>query len=93
MLRCEHSAGYFRLTLQVLHDPDLSYTVGVMGHHDIYAEMPDGRHILAEAAPIVSPAKPYEGELCVHEIDWLQGVPGHAYPFKYVFTLERLEGK
>lgn len=41
-----------------------------------------------EPVPTVSRAKPFVGELCIHELAWLQAPPGQEYSRHYHFTVE-----
>jgi hypothetical protein len=87
MLRCAESAGRYRLSLRIAHHPE-PYRVQVIGHRDVLAA-DDGR--VLEAAPVVGTTEPYEGELCAHELQWLNGVPGKDWRPEYEFTIERLD--
>lgn len=86
MLRCEDSAGVYRVSLIVLHEKD-PYRVQILGHHDIDFEK-DGVKFF-ELAPWVGTTEPFEGELCTHEYQWLNGVPGKEYPRYWEFRVEK----
>ena len=89
MLRCDQSAGRYRISLVVLHHPE-PYHVQIVGHHDVIAII-DGKSTLLEEAAWVGTEKPFEGELCAHEVQWLTAsVPGRDYPMHYDFTVEKL---
>lgn len=89
MLRCDQSAGRYRVTLLVLHEKE-PYHAQIVGHHDIMAEI-DGKRVIVEQAAWVGTEKPFEGELCAHELAWLKdSVPGRDYPMRYQFTVDRL---
>ena len=89
MHRCEQSAGKFRVALVALHHPE-PYHAQITGHRDIMAEI-DGKRVCVEEAPWVGTEKPFEGELCIHEVQWLQeSVPGKAYPMYWDFQMEKL---
>jgi len=45
---------------------------------------------MIEEAPWVGTEKPFEGELCEHEIQFLNGLPGRDYSATYEFTVEKL---
>lgn len=88
MLRCDKSAGRYRVTFHILHHSE-PFHVQVMGHHDINIEI-DGRPVHEEAA-WVGNEKPFEGELCEHELEWLvNGIPGRDYRLDYDFAVEKL---
>ena len=90
MHRCTESAGRFRLSLRIAHHPE-PYRVQVVGHRDVWAEV-NGAQQLIEAAPVVGTTEPYEGELCVHELQWLNGVPGKDWRPEYEFEIVPLNG-
>jgi hypothetical protein len=51
----------------------------------------DGKRVCLEEAPWAGTEKPYEGELCVHELQWLnEAVPGRDYPMRYNWTVVKL---
>ena len=50
----------------------------------------DGKRVCVEEAAWVGTEKPFEGELCIHERQWLNGVPGKDYPMYWDFTVEEL---
>jgi hypothetical protein len=73
----------------VLHHPE-PYHVQIGGHHDVLA-VSDGNQFVVEAVPWVGNEQPFEGELCEHELQFLNGMPGKDYPPQYEFTVEELE--
>ena len=90
MIRCDMSAGRFRVTFTVMHATE-PYHVQIVGHHDIFMLNPaDGRPRLVEAAPVAMTEQPWEGELCEHELEWMNGLPGKAYPAFYHFKVDPL---
>ena len=90
MHRCSQSAGNFRVTLRIAHHSE-PYHVQIMGHQNVYAQVDNGSRILLEEAPIATTEQPFEGELCIHELAWLeQGVPGKDYRPEYEFTVIKL---
>lgn len=99
MLRCAESAGRFRVSLHIPYHPE-PYRVQVLGHRDLLAHNqdgstivgPDGNPVVIEAAPVVGTTEPYEGELCVHELQWLNGLPGKDWRPEYEWTIETLGG-
>lgn len=90
MLRCNESAGRFRVTFLALHEED-PYHQQIIGHRDVYLPNVDGSFKLIEAAPIAKTEEPFEGELCVHELAWMNGLPGKDYPRNFKFTIEKLK--
>lgn len=48
--------------------------------------------VVLEPGPRVMEAKPYTGELCVHELDWLRQLPGRVYGRQRRYTVRRLDG-
>ena len=88
MHRCETSQGRYRVTLMVLHH-DEPYHVQIGGHHDVLARV-DGKQVVIEEAPWVGNEQPFEGELCEHEIQFLNGLPGKDYRPEYQFTVGKL---
>lgn len=99
MIRCQERAGRFRVSIRINHQAP-PYRVQILGHHDAVMRHPDGspmldasgRPVVAEAAPWVGLGEPYEGELCVHEIQWLTGTPGQAWRPEYEWTITPLDG-
>ena len=90
MIRCDKPAGRFRVTLTVMHATEAHHQQ-IMGHHDVLMPNPsDGSMRLVEAAPVAMTEKPFEGELCQHEVQWVQGLPGKEYPAYYHFKVEPL---
>lgn len=87
MFRCNMPAGKYKVDLMIAHEPNPQYTVAIGGHQAKFTD--DGQ--LVEAAPFVIPGVTWEGELCEHEVGWLDGLPGHAYPAKYIFNVEKME--
>lgn len=90
MLRCESPAGHYRVTLMALHHPE-PYHVQIGGHHDVVV-VGDGRKVVEEA-PWVGNEHPFEGELCEHELQFLNGVPGKTYRPEWQFTIESLDAE
>ena len=88
MLRCE-PVGKYKVELSIPHEKVSDYRVAIAGHGTVYASVGEER-VVAEKAPEVSTTEPYVGELCLHEVQWLNGEAGHAYPAKYVFTVTEL---
>jgi hypothetical protein len=88
MHRCEQSLGTYRVTLMVLHHKE-PYHVQIGGHHDVRAMVND-KMVTMEEAPWVGNEKPFEGELCEHELQFLNGLPGRDYPANYEFTVTKL---
>lgn len=92
MLRCNDSAGRFRVTFTALH-VEHPYHLLIPGHPDLFVPNPaDGVPRLLEAQLMLTTAHPFEGELCIHELGWFDGVPGRAYPANYDFKIEKLSG-
>ena len=89
MLRCVKSVGYFRITFTALHETP-PYHVQIIGHHDIYITLPDGRVQFIDGSPVVGNEKVWEGELCEHEISWMKGLPGREYKASYDFKVEKI---
>lgn len=89
MIRCKESVGRFKVSLRVAHHPE-PYRVQVVGHRDVQADV-DGVVHIVEPAPVVGTTEPYTGELCVHELAWLNGVPGKDWRPEYEWTIERLD--
>lgn len=88
MHRCQTSKGKYRVTLMVLHQKE-PYHAQIGSHHDVLAVI-DGKQTVMEEAPWVGTEKPFEGELCEHEVQFLGGLPGKDYPMHYEFTVEEL---
>ena len=89
MHRCGLPVGNFRVSLMVIHHPE-PYHVQIGGHHDVLASV-DGQQLVIEEAPWVGNEQPYEGELCEHEIQFLNGLPGKDYRPEYQFTITPLD--
>jgi hypothetical protein len=81
--------GKFKVELMVLHH-DEPYHVQIGSHHDVIAHV-DGRARVMEHAPWVGNEHPYEGELCEHELQFLDGLPGKDYRPEYKFTVTPLK--
>lgn len=90
MHRCTESEGRFRVSLRVANEKG-PYRVQVIGHRDVLAEV-DGVTRVVEPAPVVGTTEPYEGELCTHELAWLNGVPGKDWRPEYEWDIQPLEG-
>lgn len=94
MQRCEESAGKYRVTLEVFRAKE-PVRVQIMGHADLVSYRDpnnpryEDRHVV-EAAPTVGTEEPFEGELCVHELAFLNGEPGKDFNLLYDFTVEEL---
>ena len=89
MYRCDKPAGRYRVSLVALHHKE-PYHAQIQGHRDVMAVV-DNTPTLVEAAPVAGTEKPFEGELCVHEVQWLQqSIPGKDYPMYWDFTVEKL---
>ena len=89
MHRCDKSVGNYRVSLVVLHEKD-PYHAQIPGHRDVMADV-DGKRVCLEEAPYAGTDKPFEGELCAHELAWLtDSVPGRDYPMRYDWTVEKL---
>lgn len=89
MHRCDQSQGRYRVSLVVLHQTE-PYHAQITGHHDVVAVI-DGKSTVVEEAPWVGTEKPFEAELCIHELDWLtKSIPGRDYPMHYQWTIEKL---
>lgn len=88
MQRCSESAGVYKLGLTVMHAEE-DVHVQVLGHRDIFIEI-DGERRLLEAAPVAKTEEVQELELCVHELQWLNGLPGREYRPEYQFTVEKV---
>ena len=90
MQRCDQSAGKYRVSLLVLHETQ-PYHAQIPGHRDVMAEIEGKGRVCVEEAPWAGTEKPFEGELCVHELNWLKdSVPGRDYPMRYDWTVEQL---
>lgn len=89
MHRCDLSAGTFRVELQVLRAKE-EVRARIMSHTALTAFKPDGSMFIVEDPPSVSTLHPYEGELCEHELAWLEADPP-AYQKHYIFTVTPLE--
>ena len=88
MLRCELGKGRHRVNFMVLHHPE-PYHVQIGSHHDVLASV-EGKQVVVEEAPWVGNEHPFEGELCEHELQFLNGIPGKDYKTHYEFTVEKL---
>ena len=88
MHRCQLSMGKYRVEFFILHHKE-PYHVQIGSHHDILANI-DGKQITLEEAPWVGNEKPFEGELCEHELQFLNGLPGRDYRPEYEFTITKL---
>ena len=99
MLRCPGGpVGRFRVEFRISHHPE-EYAVEIGSHHAVFQFGPDGKGvfgpdgavIVLDGAPVVTNKKPFEGELCEHELWWLQeGIPGRDYRPEYEFTVTAL---
>lgn len=90
LLRCPSDAPTVkcRVELMVLHANEVIHQQ-IGGHHDVYADGARGREMV-EQAPWVGTEKPFEGELCEHELQFLNGVPGKDYKKHFLFTVTKL---
>ena len=98
MLRCPNhdihapnyvAPGRYRVSLRIPHHKE-PYKVQIGGHGPVYVEA-GGVRQLAEEGPTVSTTEPFEGELCLCEVQWLtEGVPGRDYRPEYEFTVKKL---
>jgi len=88
MHRCQLSLGTYRVSVRVAHHTE-PYHIQIGGHHDVMAVVGNDRRMIEEA-PWVGTEKPFEGELCEHEIQFLNGLPGRDYSATYEFTVEKL---
>lgn len=52
----------------------------------------EGQPIVLEIAPRVLEATPYVGELCVHELAWVQTIPGRVFNRNRRYAVRRIEG-
>lgn len=90
MNRCELSQGHYKVTFRVLHQPeDSPYHAQIGSHHDILSVV-NGVSKVMEEAPWVGTEQPFEGELCEHELQFLNGLPGKTYPGVWEFTVTPL---
>lgn len=99
LLRCPTGgAGRYRVSLHVAH-AEGEYVVQIGAHQPIFHRGSDGLAIhgddgaalVLDQAPTVSTEKPFEGVLCEHELQFLDGVPGKDYRPEYEFTVEPID--
>ena len=98
MFRCPSgSAGRYRVSLRIANNTEET-RVQIGSHQPIFHRDSDGKAqfgddgaaIVLDQAPSVSTKDPYEGELCEHELQFLEGMPGKDYRPEYEFTVEPL---
>ena len=96
MLRCQESAGIWEVTFQYLDTPygeprTEEYLADIGTHEPVYGEPnAEGQRPLLEDIPRVSQNRPYTGELCAHEVDWLRHLPGRTYSIHRRYGLRQL---
>lgn len=93
MLRCT-SAGRYRVRFKYLDTPygeerAEEYLADIGSHQPVYGEL-EGRRVVVEDIPRASQQRPYEGELCACELDWLRHMPGREYSFHRRYEVEKL---
>lgn len=83
-------AGRYKVTLFTLnHDEEFRHQINAHGPVWVGADTADAR--VVDEGPAVSNKTPWEGELCVHELAWLEnGVAGTDWPKNYLFSWEKL---
>lgn len=85
------SAGRFRVTLLTINEPE-EFRQQLIGHPPVWVDagLPTARVI--DESPAVSNKEPWEGELCTHELNWLNtAVPGTTHPKNWAFKVEKLD--
>lgn len=80
MFRCNESAGKYHIEADYLEGDhgvvsDEERFLDIMVHAPVKGE--DGR--VLEDIPYVSTKTGFEGEICVHELDWVSRLPGKVY--------------
>ena len=98
MLRCPAgSAGKFKVSLHVANHKEL-YRAQIGSHQPVFmyganglvVQQANGNATVLDEAPAVDNFTPYEGELCEHELAFLNGMPGKDYKMNYEFTVEEI---
>lgn len=86
MKRCKEPAGTYTVSLYAMHhSEEFKHQIGMHAPVWIFPDTPQAEVI--EEPPAVSNKVGFEGELCVHEVAWLEnGIPGTDYPKSYEFT-------
>lgn len=84
------SAGVYKINLLSLnHDEEFRHQI--QAHPSVWADAGTADARVVDQGPAVSNKTGYEGELCVHELAWLEGgIPGTTYPKHYQFTWEKV---
>lgn len=91
MHRCDQSAGIYHITLNAMHTPD-EFRQTIPGHQPVWINPDTPQAKVIEESPAVSSKTGWEGEMCVHELQWLEdGIPGTTYPKNWEFTWEKVK--
>lgn len=95
MLRCNEVAGKYEISCDYLDGSygtprviDIKLDIGT--HRPVYGEV-EGVVKLIEDIPYCSKNKPYVGEICIHELDWVQHMPGKTYSARRRYYTKQLD--
>ena len=100
-MRCPSGGvGRYRIALRVANHPE-PYRVQIGGHSPVFQFTSagtavfgeDGAAVVLDGPPAVSNDEPFEGELCEHELWFVEhGIPGRDYRPEFEFSVEHLDG-
>ena len=95
MHRCDSPAGEYEVAFVYASKPygeprDFEFLADIGEHVPVYGEV-DGKKVLIEDIPRASQSKPYVGELCTHELEWLSYMPGFTYARHRRYSVRRLD--
>lgn len=91
MLRCPEPVGKYKVQFQFLASdgiPREEEYIALIGFH---ADIMTADSQVAEAQPRASQKAPFVGELCAHEVKFLNSIPGKAYNVHWRFDFKEVK--
>jgi len=89
--RCKESAGKYRVKFTELGWRDEHMVEGGPMRVQLMQHEFDPSPEVRDGSPILDTREDFEGELCRHEVAWLNGFPGKNFNFKWRFDLEKMK--
>lgn len=84
------SAGVYKIGLYTMHHPE-EFKHQIQTHAPVWVDAGAATARVVDDGPAISNKTPFEGEICVHELEWLEkSIPGTTYPKNYEFTWEKV---